>query len=443
MRVDRRTLIAMATGLLAGFGTSIVSKGPRALPRSVGPTDYLTQLDRLRPGDELQLLPGTYRGGLDLRNIHGTLESPIVISGPPNRSATFLGRPGGNTIELRNVSHLRIRNLTLDGRNTPGIDGVKAHAVTHHITLENLEILNYAGHQQTVGISTKAPAWNWVIRGNVIRHVGTGLYLGDSDGTAPFVHGRIESNLISHSIGYGLQIKHQVTRSDIGELPSQPGSTIIRHNIISKARQQQLGFQGPRPNLLVGHFPSRGSGVEDTYHIYGNLLYQNLVGEPLFQGEGNVAFFNNLLVNHAGDGVWIQPHHDLPRKIGIFHNTIVAKGIGIAIRNGDPRVRQVIFNNAVFASSPIIGGKRWNNFASHYATAVNHLREPFAALPKLDLRPRPGTLKDSTSSGLGAEEFPAPENDFAGNPRKEAYLGAYSGPDVPKSGPIWPPAWVD
>jgi hypothetical protein len=443
MQVSRRTLIAMATGLLAGIGTSISSKAPRALTRSAGPTDYQILLDQLRPGDELRLLPGTYRDGLDLRNFHGTSENPIVISGPPDRSATFLGQPGHNTVELRNVSHVQIRNLTLDGRNTAQIDGVKAHAVTHHITLENMEILNYAGHQQTVGISTKAPAWNWVIRDNVIRHAGTGLYLGDSDGTAPFVHGRIERNLISHTIGYGLQIKHQISRPDIAELPSQPGSTIIRHNIISKAHQRQTGFQGPRPNLLVGHFPPRGPGVEDTYSIYGNLLYQNLVREPLFQGEGNVAFFNNLLVNHIGDGVWIQPHHDLPRKVSIFNNTIVAKGIGIAIRNGDPRFRQVTFGNAVFASYPIIGGERWNNFASHYATAETYLRAPFAAPPELDLRPRPASLMDNTLSLFDAENFSASKEDFAGNPREAAYLGAYAGTDVPKYGPIRPSDWVE
>ena len=79
----------------------------------------------------------------------------------------------------------------------------------HHITLENLLIRGHGNNQQTVGISTKCPAWNWVIRGNTIIGAGTGMYLGDSDGSAPFVAGVIERNLIVDTIGYNLQIKHQ------------------------------------------------------------------------------------------------------------------------------------------------------------------------------------------------------------------------------------------
>ena len=52
---------------------------------------------------------------------------------------------------------------------------------THHVTIENLNIVNYGADQQVVGISTKGPAWNWTIRGNRIVGAGTGMYLGNSD----------------------------------------------------------------------------------------------------------------------------------------------------------------------------------------------------------------------------------------------------------------------
>ncbi|MGF1630405.1 MAG: right-handed parallel beta-helix repeat-containing protein [Kiloniellaceae bacterium] len=438
MHVDRHWPLVAAGLLIAAISGWGQTAGAESLV--AGPKDYLSLISQLEPGDELQLRPGIYRSGLNLKGLHGEAGNPIVISGPPDRSALFLGRPGRNTIELRDVSHLQISNLTLNGRNAPRADGVKSHGIAHHITLENLEIVNHASHQQNVGISTKAPAWNWVIRNNIIRGAGTGLYLGDSNGSAPFVHGIIERNLIVDTIGYGLQIKHQGPRLEISGMPVEPGSTIIRHNIISKARQPTDGFQGPRPNLFVGHFPLLGTGLEDVYEIYGNLLYQNLVNQPLFQGEGNIAFYNNLLVNHHGDGAWFQPHNDLPRRIAIFQNTVVAKGLGIAVIDGNPEFTQEIAGNAAFAAMPIVGGHQKHNLSADFAAAENFLRAPFGDWPQLDLRPRPGRLKSGPGPALVAR-FAGADRDFSGNPRDGSWLGAYAGPNMPKEGLMhFPPA---
>src|SRR5690606_9684365 len=111
------------------------------------------------------------------------------------------------------------RGLKLDGRNLP-VDAVKAEhgrALVHHIVLEDLLIVGHGESQNIIGISTKAPAAFWTIRNNLIIGAGNGMYLGDSDGTAPFVAGRIEGNVILDTIGYNLQIKQQGPRpQDIG-----------------------------------------------------------------------------------------------------------------------------------------------------------------------------------------------------------------------------------
>jgi len=254
-------------------------------------------------------------------------------------------------------------------------------------------------------------------------------------------HGPIERNLVLDTIGYGLELKHQAPRTGIPGMPTGAGATVIRHNIVSKAHQPTTGFQGPRPNLLVGHMPLRGPGADDRYEIYGNLLYRNLVGEPLFQGEGNIALHDNLLVNHRGDAVWIQPHHDRPREVAIFRNTVVAWGTGIAVRGGDPGFSQTVARNAVFAQVPIAGGEQYDNFAAGYDTAGAHLRAPFGDWPGLDLRPRPGHLEGpprQAASPLGAG---ASSHGFAGRPRRDAYFGAYAGPDTPREGLLpFPPA---
>ena len=81
-----------------------------------------------------------------------------------------------------------MRNLELDGRNLP-VDAVKAEGHSHYadfVTLEHLYHSRPCATQQNVGISTKCPALGWVIRDNRIERVGTGMYLGDSDGSDAF-----------------------------------------------------------------------------------------------------------------------------------------------------------------------------------------------------------------------------------------------------------------
>ena len=97
--------------------------------------------------------------------LSGAPGRPIVIAGPEHGApATFIARPGRNTVSIVESRHVLIRNLALEGNNLP-VDGVKAEGHSrwaHDITLENLVIHGHGNNQQTVGISTKCPAWNWV-----------------------------------------------------------------------------------------------------------------------------------------------------------------------------------------------------------------------------------------------------------------------------------------
>lgn len=292
---------------------------------AASPANYSALLATLQPGDLLRLAAGTYTQGLTLQDRNGEPDRCVIIEGPAaGAPAVFLGRSCCNTVDLIDVSYLVIRNLELDGQGEE-VDGVKASSLgtSHHVTLENLVIRGHGAHQQIVGINTKGKAWNWVIRRNRIEGAGTGIYLGDSNGEQEFVAGLIEHNLITDSLGYNLQIKHQNGRDTGLGIPAQ-ATTIIRHNVLSKAANAAGGGDA-RPNLLVGHWPLAGAGSTDVYQIYGNLLWQNPTGEPLFQGEGNIAFHHNLLVNSQGPAVWIQPHEDVPREIHVFQNTVVVR----------------------------------------------------------------------------------------------------------------------
>jgi hypothetical protein len=393
--------------------------------RNANPSDYRTVLASLVPGDTLLLAPGTYLQGLPLDSMHGTASAPIIIRGAENQSSLFVARDCCNTVQLDNTSYVEIHNLTLDGVQLDGPFAVDARGTSHHITLENLRIINHGAHQQTVGISTKGPAWNWVIRRNVIIGAGTGIYLGSSDGSAAFVAGLIEHNLIVDTLGYNMQIKHQLPRPTNVGLPTGMNRTIIRHNVFSKQNNASSGGDA-RPNLLVGHFPLSGEGVNDRYEIYGNFFHQNPT-EALFQGEGNIALYDNLFVNASGSAINIQPHQSVPREIIVYHNTVVATGTGIRVSGGAAGFTQRIVANAAFAGTPISGPNQASNITGTYAGAADELNAPFAAPGQLDLFPKAGRLTGPTISLTEFAQFADGTRDFDHRARAGDFRGAYEG----------------
>jgi hypothetical protein len=397
------------------------------------PTTYQQLLPLLRPGDTLLLQPGLYDDpkyppGLALFDLHGTADDPIVITGPEEGPPViFVGRSTHNTIRVDRSSYLIVRNLEVNGRDRGG-DGVKAQGLAHHITLENLFIHGVGQNQSVVGISTNGgTTWNWIIRGCVIQGAGTGMYLGNSDGTMPFIGGLIEYNVFQDSIGYNVQIKHQIKQPVFPEFSSGPHASVIRHNIFTKSGNSSKGSMS-RPNLLVGHFPITGLGQEDQYQIYGNVFYQNPSGESLLQAEGNVSVYHNLFLNSYGSGIWIIPHNHQPRKIFVFQNTVVARDRGILVQGLDKGFPQVVAANAVFAGSGIKAKKVIGNFTAGFPAASDFLAHPFDELGKWDLFPKEhlGTL-DEHFEWQWPKDLPDVNLDFNGMSATNGMVGAYAG----------------
>ena len=397
------------------------------------PSNYQRLLRHLRPGDTLALAPGIYESrrsspGLPLFRVHGTPDAPIVISGPESGPpAVLIGQSRHNTVRLSNASYLIIRNLEIDGRNRGG-DGIKAQGIAHHITIENVKIRGVGNDQGTVGISTNGgTTWNWVIRNCVIQGAGTGMYLGNSDGNEPFIAGLIEHNLITDTIGYNIEIKHQNPRPRVPGIPTGRSKTIIRHNVFSKGANSSTGSR-VRPNLLVGHFPRSGPGQDDLYEIYGNFFYQNPSGERLFQGEGNIALHHNLFINTTGDAMSIQPHNHIPRMVRVFQNTVVAKRRGISITGGSPQFRQRAFGNVVFSELPIRAKDQSDNMTGKYGEASATLVNPFGKLGELDLYPQASLNKQVKKTNvIAGESFTDARLDFNGSRMDSSMVGAYAG----------------
>jgi len=409
------------------------------------PANYRSLLTNLEAGDILQLSSGVYTLGLPVSNRHGNSAQPIIITGPEaGAPAVFSGNAARNTVQIDDSSYITLRYITLDGLGIPYVDGVNSRGPTHHITIENFLIINHGGayvpntdHQLTNGIATRGPAWDWTIRNNTILGAGTGMYLGNSTGRDwPFVGGLIEHNLIVDSLGYNMQIKHMVSRgysngNSVPGMPLEDRKTIIRHNVFSKANNASTSGTWARPNLLVGHWPLTGAGSNDIYEIYGNFIYSN-PAEALFQGEGNIALYDNVLVNHSGSAVHIQPHNHKPRTIRVFHNSIVATGTGIRLSGVDVEYDQLVSGNAVFAATPFslhAQVQQVDNVSDTFNAASNYLTTPFGnpELGTLDIYPISASSLNGTAIDSSLLQLFNDWNvDFNGDQRLQGFRGAYT-----------------
>jgi len=407
------------------------AKGPGRVLRA-DPSNYRERVATLQAGDTLLLASGRYPR-LTIANLTGEPGRCIIVAGPAGGPRPVIaGQIGHSTVEIVDSSYVALLGLAIDSLGMGG-DGIKAphatHTATHHIVLDGNLIIGTGASQQTDGISTKTPTWNWIIRRNAIVGAGTGIYLGDGDGSSPFVAGIIENNLVLDPLGYCMEIKHQLDRPALAGMPLGPQSTVIRNNVFIK--DDRPSPDGDRPNLLVGGFPDTGSGSHDLYQIYGNLLMHN-PREALFQGSGRISFHDNILVSGQIAGVVLRDH-DLPLKLAhIFNNTIYSAQVGIKF--GSPaREGHAVLGNLIFAETPIAGldVATHDNLTAPRADARNYVRAPSAPLGALDFYPLPGRAKGSPldlSPFVGELDF---DRDFNGVGKDGHYFrGAYAGEGI-------------
>ncbi|HGY91546.1 MAG TPA: hypothetical protein ENK43_10270 [Planctomycetes bacterium] len=382
------------------------------------PKDYERKIRRLKPGMTLHLQPGTYENGMRLVGLHGNPALPLRIEG--EKGVLFLARKGRNTIQLTDASYIEISSLTLDGRGLD-VDGIKAGGNTkkgvHHITIEDCVIRGYGSWQFNVGISTKVPAWDWIIRRNIIDAAGTGLYLGNSDGTQAFVGGLIEGNVVKNCLGYDMQIKHQIRRDRVPGMPKDRRVTTIRYNVFLKNDVQ--GDKGDRPNLLVSGPPDDGPGSEDRYEIYGNLFAHN-PREVLLQGAGRLRIHDNVFVDCADLAIRIRPHHEKrPLAVAIFHNTFVDVKAPWAVVGLAAKAERLFFGN-IGDSRPAGDQNIRLNVWKNKTTVRSILAAPYAPWGKKDVHPRRPLYLTPPPAGMKLlRSDPLYALDFAGQRREK------------------------
>lgn len=413
------------------LGCFLVCAPAWAAEYTADPATLNQRLTGLKAGDTLRLAAGTYQH-FTVSGLNGNEAAWITITGPESGAPAIVEANGCcNTVELKNSSYVALRHLTVDGRDNGGSFGVSAKDGTsnkvHHIRVERCTFDHHAGSQQQVAISTKTPTWGWEIRENRVLNAGTGLYLGNSDGTMPFVRGVIERNLVKDPVGYCMQVKFQKPwPTTIAGFPTGKGSTVIRHNVFIK--NDAASPDGDRPNLLVGGFPDSGDGAEDRYEIYGNFFFHN-PRESLLQASGRVSVHDNVFVD-AGKSAVHLANHDLPLKQAwVYNNTVYGAATGLnfasAASQGSAAVGNVVFAAKALGGTP---ADLRDNLTGTEADAAAHLVAPGKVLGSLDLYPKAGAC---SGSALDLATFAADQDvdrDFNGTSKGgRTYRGAYAG----------------
>jgi hypothetical protein len=421
--------IRCALLLLGAIQLSFAAKVHNARPSNVR-----ALLGGLKPGDTLSLAPGRYPPLL-IRHINGTPEAWITIRGASDGEAVIEGSGASNVIEIESSSYLSIENLHIDSRGIEGAFGINAGngagGPTHDIRIEGNTFTGQNGSQQTDAISTKTPTWGWIVRYNRVLGAGTGMYLGNSDGGQPFVAGLIEHNLFQNTIGYNIEIKHQISLPAIPGMPLGPTSTIIRDNVFIK--DDRPSPDGDRPNLLVDPFPATGPGSLNLYEIYGNYFRHNH-RESLFQGAGRFTLHDNIFVDgpYSSPAVVIEPHNGPVKLALIYNNTIYTPGPGIQFFSQSLSGDSVV-GNVIFATVPLAGPitEQAENITGSPERAPLYLRAPsFEA--SADFYPLPGKCQGAPVDLSGFHSHADYTVDFNGISKVRTkgapvFRGAYAG----------------
>jgi len=405
----------------------------RAADVPANPSDYLSLLGSLKPGDKLVLEPGTYTQGLPITGLNGAEAAWITIAGPGSGpAAIFEGNACCNTVELVDSSFVAIEHITVDGKGIDGVFGVSAKGstanVTHHIRIEGCKFVGQNGSQQTVAISTKTPTHGWVIRGNVIDGAGTGLYLGNSNYAEPFVGGIIEYNLVRDTIGYNMQIKNQNAWPTHAALPSENAPrTILRHNVFIK--DDKPSPDGVRPNVFLGGPPPSGFGAGTLVEVYGNVFVHN-ANESLLQATGRVSIHDNIFVDASDVALRLTQHDGFP-LLGarVYDNTFYVAKRAVFL-GAQPTEGDVVSGNLVFADvafdGPFVG--LGTNLVDTAANAPNYVNKPSLVLGDMDFYPLVGKVETSPIDPAPFVADPEYACDFNGRARKTfTHRGAYAG----------------
>lgn len=267
-----------------------------------------------RPGTEILVETGTYRGGLIFENVRGTKGRPIVIAAANEDRPPVLD--GGNSVlQFVDPAHLELRNLVLTGgvRNGLNIDDGGSHdSPAHHVTLRGLRISKIGPRGNCDGIKLSGVddfavedcrLNGWGDGGSAIDMVGC------HQGTVTSCEFRYRSDLAAN----GVQTKG--------------GSSDI---VIRRCRFEQAGSRAVNIGGSTGraYFRPQGASYEAKDITVEDCTFIGSMSPIAFVGVGGAIVRHNTIYRPSRWGIRIlQESRDadfVPCRNGRFSNNIVA-----------------------------------------------------------------------------------------------------------------------
>lgn len=407
-----RTWVRLALG--AVLGLHFITN---AAARSIAPgEDLQAAVQGLRAGDELVLQGGEYVLSRRLRIVaRGREAAPIVIKAAPGeRPVINQTNEDANIVEIARSRHLIVRGIELKG----GSHGFHLED-SDFVTIEDCEI----HHTGDVAIAANSGGTYDGLRilRNEIHHTdgsGEGMYLGCNEDKCRVANSLIAGNYVHHTNGA------TVEEGDGIELKEGSYNTSIRDNVVHDTRY---------PGIIT--YGTVGNGAPNI--IEGNAIWNAGQDDNSLQVAADAIVRNNIVL---GSPIALQANqHASPSHISIVHNTIIASGDGIVVRDVSGPI--VIANNAVYAEhgAPIqlVGAAHHVTIAGNVGIGNSETSAPgflrgngldkdfvdahARGAPPIDLFPK-------TSSALinaGAPQYRV-DRDFNGALRDRADAGAYN-----------------
>jgi hypothetical protein len=236
---------------------------------------------------------------------------------------------------------------------------------------------------------------------NHIHHTngtGEGMYLGCNSNACRVANSLIEGNYIHHTN------RLSVEQGDGIELKEGSYGNVIRDNVI-----HDTNYPGIITYSTVGNGPAN--------IIEGNAVWRT--NDNSIQVSADAIVRNNIVL---GSPISLQSHQaGSPSNVQVVHNTIVANGDGITVRNVIGSV--IVANNAVYAQGGTAirlisgntglvtvagnvgsGGLEGANggYVNGNGIAADFVDGHFNGAPPIDLFPKPGSALIGAAAGAHA-----------------------------------------
>lgn len=382
MRPFRSLLLAAALVLWSAFGAAAAAQILSVATHA----ELNNALRQAQPGTTIAVAPGLYSGGFALKDLHGTPEAPIVITGSdPGNPPIFTGT--GEGAKLSSCSYVKLSHLVFQGFPKNGLnidDGGKVETPSHHLLLEKLRIREI-GPKGNVDALKLSGVNHFVIRDCLIES-----WAGSAVDLVGCRNGLIEGCQLLGGEGFrnanGIQIKggsrfilvqNSLFRNAGERVINLGGSTGLQYfrPAVEDFEARDITLAG---NTFVGSESQVAWVTAQESHVHHNLFFLpgKWVGRILqetkdsrFKPSGKGLFEHNLVVTdervgnffNVGRGtdpdsfvfrgnVWFRPDSkakpNLPTKEkgGIYDldpMLLNADGGWLRPHSADPRLKQV------------------------------------------------------------------------------------------------------